>query len=195
MSDQPGTNATQANCDANTASILIDDRRNTEVAPRIIGSLVQAFFICPREVWLMSRQICPDEDNVHLEIGRLISRQSYERERKEVRLGHLAIDLVRRGDRQFIIGEVKKSSRAREAARMQLAFYLYELREMGIEAEGELLFPEERRRERVILNEKLAQEVAEVKVRISALIALEKPPAPARIPYCAKCAYDELCWA
>lgn len=166
-----------------------------EAVPRVVGSLVQAFHVCPRQVWLLSRQICPDEDNVFLELGRLIGRQSYGRERREVRLGHLAIDLVRRGERQFVVGEVKKSSRAREAARMQLAFYLYELREMGIEAEGELLFPEERRRERVILDEALARRVEEIKRRISALMAEELPPPPARIPYCAKCAYGELCWA
>lgn len=162
---------------------------------RIVGSLVQAYQICPRQAWLMSRQICPDEDNVYLQLGRLIGAQSFGRERKEVRLEHLCIDLVRRGGQDFVIGEVKKSSRAREAARMQLAFYLYELREMGIEAEGELLFPEERRRERVVLDESLARQVEELKARILALIAQDQAPLPEKICFCGKCAYAEFCWA
>ncbi|GFN23388.1 CRISPR-associated protein Cas4 [Thermanaeromonas sp. C210] len=162
---------------------------------RALGSYVQAYLICPRQVWLMSRQICPDEDNVYLELGRLIGAQAYGRERKEVRLEHLSIDLVRRGDRDFVVGEVKKSSRAREAARMQLAFYLYELREMGIEAEGELLFPEERRRERLILDDSLARQVEELKVRVLALIYRDQPPPPEKIQFCGKCAYAEFCWA
>lgn len=162
---------------------------------RIVGSLVQAYQICPRQAWLMSRQICPDEDNVYLQLGRLIGAQSFGRERKEVRLEHLCIDLVRRGGRDFVIGEVKKSSRAREAARMQLAFYLYELREMGMEAEGELLFPEERRRERVVLDESLARQVEELKARILALIAQDQAPLPEKIRFCGKCAYAEFCWA
>ncbi|AEG14080.1 CRISPR-associated protein Cas4 [Desulfofundulus kuznetsovii DSM 6115] len=162
---------------------------------RVIGSFVQAMMICPRQVWLMSRQICPDEDNVFLELGRLIGSHAYGRERKEIHLGHLCLDLVRRGGREFVVGEVKKSSRAREAARMQLAFYLYELREMGIEAEGELLFPEERRRERVVLDAGLVQQVEELKRRIIAVIYRDKPPPPQKIPFCSKCAYAELCWA
>lgn len=48
----------------------------------IVGSLVQAYSICPRQAWLMSRQITPDEDNVYLQLGRLIQSQAYSRERK-----------------------------------------------------------------------------------------------------------------
>ncbi|MGB9887679.1 MAG: CRISPR-associated protein Cas4 [Moorellales bacterium] len=166
-----------------------------EGAFQVIGSWVQAYYVCPRQVWLQSRQICPDEDNVYLELGRLTSQTSYGRERREVHFGHLAIDLVRRGDHQLVVGEVKHSSRAHEAARMQLAFYLYELRQMGIEAEGELLFPEERRRERVVLDEELSQKVEETKRRIAALVAADLPPPPQRHRFCGKCAYLELCWA
>lgn len=162
---------------------------------RIVGSLVQAYLICPRQAWLMSRQICPDEDNVYLQLGRMIGEQSFGRERKEVRLEHLCIDIVRRGGRDLVIGEVKKSSRAREAALMQLAFYLYELREMGIEAEGELLFPEERRRERIVLDEGLRQQVEELKARLLALISEEHAPLPEKTRFCSKCAYAEFCWA
>ncbi len=39
---------------------------------RIFGSYVQAFFICPREIWLLSRNINPDESHELLQIGRLI---------------------------------------------------------------------------------------------------------------------------
>ncbi|HHW42767.1 MAG TPA: CRISPR-associated protein Cas4 [Desulfotomaculum sp.] len=162
---------------------------------RVIGSFVQAMMICPRQVWLMARQICPDEDNVYLELGRLIDNRAYGRERKEIHLGHLSLDLVRRGGQDFVVGEVKKSSRAREAARMQLAFYLYELKEMGIDARGELLFPEERRREQVILDDNLTQQVENLKKRITAIIYRDTPPPPQKIPFCGKCAYAELCWA
>ena len=161
----------------------------------VTGSLVQSYIICPRQAWLMSRQICPDEDNVYLQLGRLIQSQSYARERKEVHIGHLVLDLVRRGEQNLVVAEVKKSSRAEEAARMQLAFYLYELREMGLEAEGELLFPEERVRQRVVLDEALTKEVESLKKKISCLVAQPLPPPPERIKFCSKCAYAEFCWA
>lgn len=162
---------------------------------RVVGSLIQSYMVCPRQAWLMSRQICPDEDHIYLQLGRLIQRQSYSRERKEIHLGHLALDLVRRGGQNLVVAEVKKSSRASAAARMQLAFYLYELRQMGLEAQGELLFPEERRREPLVLTEALAMEVAALKQRIQALLRQPAPPPPARIQFCTRCAYSDFCWA
>jgi CRISPR-associated exonuclease Cas4 len=162
----------------------------------VTGTLVQAYTVCPRQVWLASRQICPDEDNVHLALGRLIDQQSYGREKKEIRLGHLCLDLIRRGKKQLVIGEVKKSSRAREAARLQLAFYLHELAAIGIEAEGELLFPEERRKERVILDKAMSEQIKAVKAAITALVNEEHPPQPPnKNRRCSTCAYAELCWA
>ncbi|WP_334109912.1 CRISPR-associated protein Cas4 [Thermodesulfitimonas autotrophica] len=162
---------------------------------QVIGSFIQAYMVCPRQAWLMSRQICPDEDHIYLQLGRFIQRQSYSRERKEIHLGHLALDLVRRDGQNLVIAEVKKSSRAANAARMQLAFYLYELRQMGLEAQGELLFPEERRRERLVLDESLAAEVAALKQRIQTLLRQPAPPPPARIQFCTRCAYSDFCWA
>jgi len=162
---------------------------------QVTGSMVQAYTVCPRQAWLASRQICPDEDNVYLALGRLVDQQSYGREKKEVRLGHLCLDLIRRGNKQLVVGEVKKSSRAQEAAKLQLAFYLHELAAMGIKAEGELLFPEERRKERVVLDEAMSQQVAQVKTEITTLINKEQPPPPQKIKRCTKCAYAELCWA
>lgn len=164
-------------------------------SPKVIGSYVQAFLICPRQVWLMSRQVCPDEDHELLQIGRLIQSQSYARERKEVHIEHLALDLVRRAGKNFVVAEVKKSSRAAEAARMQLAFYLYELKQMGLEAEGELLFPEERTRQKVVLDEALIEEVESLKRKIAILVGQPLPPPPERVKFCSKCAYAEFCWA
>lgn len=161
----------------------------------IVGSLVHAYVVCPRKAWLMSRQICPDEDNIHLQIGRLIQSQAYCRERKEVHLGHLAIDLVRRDGKNLVVAEIKKSSRAVDASRMQLAFYLYELKQMGLKAEGELLFPKERQREILILDADLEADVEALKRRIAALILQPSPPEPSKIKFCGKCAYNEFCWA
>lgn len=162
----------------------------------IVGSLVQAYSICPRQAWLMSRQITPDEDNVYLQLGRLIQSQAYSRERKEWRLGHMVLDVIRREGKTLVVAEVKKSSRASEAARLQLGFYLYELKGMGIEAEGELLFPEERYRETVLLDEKLEKEVENLKEKLRDLLRQPLPPRlEERGKFCGKCAYNEFCWA
>jgi len=98
-------------------------------------------------------------------------------------------------DGQLVIGEVKKSSRYRDSARMQLAFYLKELAERGIEATGELRFPEEKKRETVELDSHLLEELNRVERDILRIVYLDSPPAPEKIKWCRKCAYADFCWS
>ncbi|MDR9785935.1 MAG: Dna2/Cas4 domain-containing protein [Peptococcaceae bacterium MAG4] len=58
-------------------------------------------------------------------------------------VGNSKMDVFRVSKEGFVVGEVKKSSRYRNSARMQLAFYLSELKQRGIAAKGELRFPRE----------------------------------------------------
>jgi len=60
---------------------------------------------------------------------------------------------LKRDGKKVIVGEVKKSSRFEHSATMQLAFYLYRLKQQGVEAEGELLIPKDRKRISVMLDE------------------------------------------
>ncbi len=143
----------------------------------------------------MSRQLVPDQDNPYIEIGRLIDQQSYRRERRKLHFDNVVIDLVKRSDGEWVVGEVKKSSKAWQSARMQLAFYLYKLREIGIEARGELFFPEERRRVAVVLNPELEEELKGVIQGIQAIIRESKAPPAKRVGYCKNCGYREFCWS
>lgn len=161
----------------------------------VSGVLVWYYYICPREVWLIGHQINPDEDDANVSLGRFIQGYSYPRERKELLLGHSKMDVFRVSEDGLIIGEVKKSSKYRASARMQLAFYLSELKQRGIAARGELRFPREKRREEVVLDEKTEQELARVSREILRILYLSKPPEPVRIGFCKKCAYAEFCWS
>ena len=79
---------------------------------------------------------------------------------------------------------------------MQLAFYLYYLKkEKGVELDGELLIPEERKKIEVKLTEELEEELQKAIKDIEEILKLEKPPKPEKIPYCKYCAYKEMCWA
>jgi CRISPR-associated exonuclease Cas4 len=162
---------------------------------RVTGTLVWYYYICPREVWLMSRQLTADQDDSNLEIGRYIQETSYSRAKKEVHLGHAKIDLIRRKDGDLVVGEVKKSSRYKESSRMQLAFYLRELKQRGIIAKGELHFPEEKRKEPVVLDEDLEAKLLAVEKDILQIMYRDLPPSPRRVRWCRQCAYAEFCWA
>jgi CRISPR-associated exonuclease Cas4 len=146
-------------------------------------------------MWLMSRNIVADQDNPFIELGRFINETTYKRDRKQIHLENVIIDLTKLDDEKIVIGEIKKSSRAKEAARMQLCYYLYVLRDYGIEAEGELLFPKEKRREKVTLTDETVREIECTIEEIKRIATQELPPKAVRIGYCTNCGYREFCWS
>ncbi|HEC67256.1 MAG TPA: CRISPR-associated protein Cas4 [Candidatus Desulfofervidus auxilii] len=162
---------------------------------RITGTLIWYYYVCKREVWLMAHELHPNQEDPFLEIGRLIQKESYAREKKEIELGHIKIDLIKKADGEFIVGEIKKSSRFEHPAIMQLAYYLYCLRQYGISATGELLIPKEKKRIKVELSDAIEVELKHAFTAIKEIIKQEKPPLPQRTKYCSHCAYKEFCWA
>ncbi|MDI6618633.1 MAG: CRISPR-associated protein Cas4 [Clostridiales bacterium] len=157
------------------------------------GSLMQSYTICERQVWLMAHQIIPDQDHPYIEIGRIIDNTSYDRERKKLNFDNVVIDLVKNDKDNFLIGEVKKSSKAEKSARMQLLFYLYKLKQSGILAKGQLLFPEERKKVNVSLTDDAESEIIKAIDEITNIIHKEKAPVFIKIPYCKNCGYREFC--
>lgn len=163
---------------------------------RITGTLVYYYSICPRQVWYMAHYILPDEDMDNIVIGRWVHEKSYPAERHEILLDNIKIDVVKGRKQQVLVGEIKKSRRAEDAARLQLKYYLYELKkEYGLELNGVLLFPEEKRREEITLDEEGTKEIEEAIKKIEKILDLPLPPPPKKNKYCKPCAYSEFCWA
>lgn len=166
------------------------------VSKLITGTLVESFLICKRQAWLMAHQITPDQDDSYLELGRLIDETSYLEERRKINLENMIIDLIKTEDKTLVIGEIKKSSRAQESAKLQLMFYLFKLLEnFGIKATGILLFPEEKRKIRVELTEDDKILISEMIKEIDNIILQELPPPASKNKYCVHCAYKEFCWS
>lgn len=159
----------------------------------ITGSLVESFLICERQAWLMAHQVIPDQDHPYLEMGRLIDEDSFSEERKKISLENMVIDLIKTENRSLLVGEIKKSSKAQDSAKLQLIFYLYNLKKHGINVEGVLLFPKEKKRIHVKLDEESERKIINIIENITLLISQEIPPPPVKINYCAHCAYKEFC--
>ena len=66
---------------------------------------------------------------------------------------------------------------------------------MGIEAKGELLFSEEKTKEKVELTEENRKKLYEAVEAIQSYAKLPVPPPPKKIKFCHRCAYREYCWA
>ena len=141
----------------------------------------------------MAHQIIPDQEHPYIEMGRLIDDISYDRDRKKINFENVVIDLVRNDNGNLLVGEIKKSSKALDSARLQLLFYLYKLKQNGIEAKGQLFFPEERKKIDVFLTSELEAGVVSVINEIRDIINMDKAPAFKKIPYCKNCGYKEFC--
>ena len=157
------------------------------------GTVFYAYQICAREAWLYHHNIAPNRNFDALASGRLIHETSYQRDRKEIFVDNIIkIDLVR----DELVGEVKKSQRHKEAARMQLAYYLYYLKhEKGIVKEGILLFPKEKKTEKILLTPELEEKIENMLREMELILSKEKPPSPQKIRFCKTCSYQEFCWS
>ncbi|NJF24255.1 CRISPR-associated protein Cas4 [Thermococcus sp. Bubb.Bath] len=155
--------------------------------------MIQYYFTCKRELWFFSRGLQFDFENEDMLIGRVIHRESYEREWKEVMLGDAKLDVViKRGGVEVV--EVKKSSKLEEPALWQLKYYLYLLKKAGTNAKGIIAYPAEGKREEVVISDEDIAILERAIKDIKRVISLERPPKAERKPYCKKCAYRDFCW-
>lgn len=161
----------------------------------VTGTDIWYYFICKREAWLNIHKISPDQEDENIEIGRFIHEYRYGRNKKEIAVDAIRLDRVTRKDGTWVIMEIKKSSKFIQSSKFQLLFYLYILEEKGIVAKGELLFPEEKRKEYVELTEENRAEIENAILDIQELAKLSIPPEPVKIGFCRNCAYNEYCWA
>ncbi|ADQ42001.1 CRISPR-associated protein Cas4 [Caldicellulosiruptor acetigenus I77R1B] len=161
----------------------------------IKGHIVQAYVVCKRQAWLLSRNISPVQDNPFLEIGKLISQQFYKHDKKEVYFDGVVLDLIRKEDEVLVVGEIKKSSKKVAAAILQLKFYLYKLLKHNIKARGKLLIPEEKKTYDVELTFEDIETIESLLSEITEVLSSFLPPLPQKIKACAKCSYKEFCWA
>lgn len=161
----------------------------------VTGTDIWYYFICQREAWLNIHKISPDEEDENVEIGRFIHEYRYGRERDEIALDAIRIDRIKREKDTWVVKEIKKSSKFLTSSRYQLLYYLYTLERSGIKARGELVFPEERRREEVELTEESVKELKSAISDIMRIANLLIPPPAKKINFCRNCAYREYCWA
>ena len=157
----------------------------------ITGVKVAYYYICHTKLWLFSHNITMERESELVDIGKLIHEKSY-RDHRELQIGDIAIDFLRKGDR-IEVHEIKKSRSMEKAHVMQVVYYLYYLRKRGIEATGVIDYPKLRRRKNVELNEENKREIEKALKEIGKIVNGDMPP-PIRKKICKKCAYYEFCF-
>ncbi len=159
----------------------------------IRGVEVNYCVVCLRKCWLFVHGLEHERESDLVALGRLLHETSFRRQpQRNVDIeGFARVDFTAEG----IVHEVKHGPAQHRAHVLQLAYYLWLLRARGIETQGILHYPRQRRREVVRLTPELESELQAVFHRIQEIRAMPSPPSvPKRMSVCRACAYDEFCW-
>nr|BAL57696.1 hypothetical conserved protein [uncultured Acetothermia bacterium]BAL59380.1 hypothetical conserved protein [Candidatus Acetothermum autotrophicum] len=163
--------------------------------PIFTGTQVNYSLVCPRKLWLFSKDLDMEHTSEYVELGRFLHESSFARHDKEILIDRIKIDFSS-GD--GIIHEVKKSDAVEEAHLFQVLYYLYYLkRAKGLSAlKGRIHYPKLRQTLDVELTPEREAELEAILRKIDEILASEQPPPRLeKISFCKKCSYYELCYS
>ncbi|WP_228359799.1 CRISPR-associated protein Cas4 [Thermococcus sibiricus] len=158
----------------------------------IRGTEINYLFICPTKLWYFSKGITMEQESEYVDLGKFLHERSYFGEEKEVQIGSIKIDFIKRGN-TIEVHEVKKGKSMEKAHEMQALYYLYYLKVLGIRAKAILNYPKLRETKEIILDGH-EEEVEEAINEAERIKSLSAPPSPVKSRKCKKCAYYDLCW-
>ena len=158
----------------------------------IQGVKINYYYICKRKLWLFTKGITMEQNSDRVMSGKLVHENSYKRKtHKELLINNLLkLDIM---DSEYV-REVKISSKMKKADEMQLYYYLYYLKKLGINKKGMINYVKEKRQEEIELNSEKEVEIEKTIEEIIRISKLNKPPTLSKLPYCTKCAYYEFCF-
>ncbi|ADH59810.1 CRISPR-associated protein Cas4 [Thermoanaerobacter mathranii subsp. mathranii str. A3] len=159
---------------------------------RFQGIKINYLYVCKRKLWLFSKNITFENTSDKVLLGKVLHEYSYPKENaKEVLIDNLImIDILSDGS----IREVKYSSKMKEADIMQVMYYLYYLKQKGIQKQGIINYPKEKRKEVLELTPEYEEKVKQALKEIEEITTKPIPPPVQKQKICKSCAYYEFCW-
>lgn len=156
------------------------------------GIKVNYYYICKRKLWLFDKGISMENTSDRVLQGKVVHENSYARDKnKEFLIDDIIkVDILEKD----YVKEVKLSSKMEKSDKMQLLYYLFYLKQLGINKKGTINYVKEKKIEEIELTGEDEEEIKNALIDISKILALSKPPKLIKLPYCAKCAYYEFCF-
>ncbi len=149
------------------------------------------YAVCKRKLWLFNRGIGFEQQNDRVAEGKVLHEYAYGKLDKELNIDDMAVVDAIDGD---WVREVKISSKMEHADRLQMLYYLYLLRDRGVEKKGLLSYPKEKKTTEICLG---FEETLEVRAALEGAqkVLNGELPAYGKLRYCSKCAYQDFCEA
>lgn len=163
---------------------------------RFTGTRVAYYVVCKRKLWLFSKGISYESESEFVELGKLLDERSFKREKEDVEWAESPVKIdFYESDEGIVVHEVKHSDKLEEAHILQVKYYLWFLKNKGINAShGIIHYPKQRKVLRVELTQEDKEVIEKALKGISQILSEETPPEVIKKPYCKKCAYYEFCY-
>lgn len=162
----------------------------------ITATLINLYHVCKRELWLHANEIRMEHTSNTVTEGKLIGENTYtDRAAKytELQLDGVKIDYY--DARNKVVHEIKKSDKMEAAHEAQVKYYLYKLKQHGIEGvTGILEYPTLRHTSQIILTDDDLASIEKWKGDILDIISKEEMPGVIDKPVCKRCSYFEFCY-
>jgi len=159
----------------------------------ISGMMIYYYIVCKRKLWYFYNQIQMETDNENVKIGKVLDENTYVREEKHINIDDvISIDYIKS---KGILHEVKKSKKIEEAGIMQVKYYLYYLKQKGVEGiTGKVDYPLLKQSIDIELTEEDEEYINTVLIDLKEIVIRPAPPQLEKKGICKKCAYFELCY-
>lgn len=162
---------------------------------KINGTLINYYFHCKRQCYLLGNRLNLEDNSELVKIGKAIHEEKAAKGKNtEIAIDNIRIDKL---TKEYLV-EIKKSDADVNASKWQLLYYLKVLKSKGIERKGKLEFVEKNKGNNKILyfqlDEKLEKELDTCILEIEKLIEGNEIPQVLNKPQCKKCAYYEYCY-
>ena len=165
---------------------------------KITATEVAYYLICKRKLWLFSKGVNYESENELVLLGKLLDETTYKRSKKDDNPFEglpFKLDFLTK-DGNLIVHEVKHSDRLEDAHRLQVKFYLWALKKLGLNPlKGILHYPKQMKVEEVFLTPEDEKDIEKALQEVKKIKALNKPPKVERKSYCKRCAYFEFCFS
>ncbi len=160
---------------------------------RITGVMIYYYFVCKRKLWYFIHEISMEAENEDVMLGKLLDENSYQRDEKHINIDNVInIDFIKEHKE---LHEVKKSRAIEEAGIWQVKYYLYYLKQRGVNGlKAKIDYPLLKKNLMVKLTQEDEVQLEKIISEIHALKEQMQPPRFRAEKICGKCAYHDLCF-
>ena len=161
----------------------------------ITGTEIAYLYICKRKLWLSRHGLRPENEHVNVQIGRFIQETTFPRHEKEIKLGDIGVvDWAEFKDGR--IHETKKGRSPMAADIAQTRYYLWWLRNNGINVDTCIIhYPKLRKTRELVWEESFIERVKEDLCKAREIVSAPVPPEYSELKWCKSCAYFDFCTA